>query len=410
MHREELKKEIDDKSEEIIRKLKEKEEKCKLNAQKLEKINLNELKNDTLPYCKQKFRIPELKQDELNDLLSKMHKNIDYIQFYIKKFKKELLLNESIKFEKFENENLFGKLIITNLQNILATDCGKLIREYKRHSEQIRSIQVIENFNKLISTSADSTIKIWNFETGECLKTLNDHKNVVTSILMITNNKFVSSSADTTIKIWDLISYECLNTLTIKTGVYSLSLLPNNEIACGCLDGSIHIWNLENSIEVKTFKAHNDWIPILILFEKVKLISCSGEKDKTIKIWNSVTFECIRIFEGHSDGIYHIELTLDGNLFSGSLDKTVKLWQIETGKLLKSIAFEHQVNCVKTLNEDLIAIGLQNGEIKLYDLSKGETIKTIPAHNTIFKLNFVSNTKLLSGSRDGEIKLWKIFE
>jgi hypothetical protein len=53
LHRDELKKEIDDKSDEIIQQLKEKEERCKLNAQKIEKVNLNELKNNDLEACKQ---------------------------------------------------------------------------------------------------------------------------------------------------------------------------------------------------------------------------------------------------------------------------------------------------------------------------------------------------------------------
>ena len=70
LHREELKKEIDQKSDEIIQQLKEKEEECKLNAQKLEKINLDELIKDTLPSLKQKFRVPIIDLEELNDSLA----------------------------------------------------------------------------------------------------------------------------------------------------------------------------------------------------------------------------------------------------------------------------------------------------------------------------------------------------
>ena len=52
LHREELKNEIDERSEAIIQQLKEKEEKCKLNAQKLQKLSLDEWKNKTLPILK----------------------------------------------------------------------------------------------------------------------------------------------------------------------------------------------------------------------------------------------------------------------------------------------------------------------------------------------------------------------
>ena len=63
------------------------------------------------------------------------------------------------------------------------------------------------------------------------------------------------------------------------------------------------------------------------------------------------------------------------------------------------------------LMDNLIAIGLQNGEIQIYNISKEETVKTISAHSSyLFQLKYLSNGNLLSGDGKGEIKLWKIFE
>ena len=56
LHREELIKEISEISEEIIERLKEREEKCKANLTKVEKTNFDELTRDNLQCLKQKFR------------------------------------------------------------------------------------------------------------------------------------------------------------------------------------------------------------------------------------------------------------------------------------------------------------------------------------------------------------------
>ena len=104
-------------------------------------------------------------------------------------------------------------MIIKDSDLILSADCGKFVKIFDQHSDGINSIQVDEICNKIFSASDDETIKIWNLETGECLKTLNDHTESVKSILIIPNNKFISGSADATIKIWDLNSFECLNKL-----------------------------------------------------------------------------------------------------------------------------------------------------------------------------------------------------
>ena len=121
---------------------------------------------------------------------------------------------------------------------------------------------------------------------------------------------------------------------------------------------------------------------------------------------NLDTFECTRVLEGHSDIVYYLELTSDGNLFSCSGDKTVKLWELETGKELQSIDFDHYVYCVKILVKDLVVVGLQNDEIRIYDLCKRETVKTIKSYASRFHL--LSNGNLLSACREGVIKLWDI--
>ena len=112
-----------------------------------------------------------------------------------------------------------------------------------------------------------------------------------------------------------------------------------------------------------------------------------------------------------SDLIYHLELTFDGNLLSCLKDKTIKLWQTESGQMLQSIQFDYQVFCAKTLNDDLIAVVLNIGEILIHDLNQMKTIKHCALNSRhIYRLNFLSDGSLLTGHFDGQINLWKIFE
>jgi WD40 repeat protein len=403
--KEDLIKEINERSNELIKELKDKEIKCKTNQIKLENIDLFELKNDFVPSWKLRLRHPDLNQEQSKQLLNDINKNNQKIQDQLTRNKNDLLLGESIEFEKCINNHFVGKLRVYLNDNSLSKNCGQLIKSFNQHTSLPRSIQVDENSKILISASEDQTIKIWNLETGECLKTLSDHTDWVTSILFIPNNKFISGSEDKSIKIWDLNSYTCLKTLANEYSIYSLCLLPNNQIACGCVNGSINVWNLDNSRKIKTFKAHNDWIPHLVLFDKTKLISCAAENDNKIKIWSINKFKCLQVFDGHTDIVYYLELTSDGNLLSCSDDKTVKLWQIKTGKDLKSIQFDDQVCCVKILNKDLIAVALLNGEILIYNFNQEHYVKSLSTSGSSFasRLLLLSNGNLLSASKNGNI-------
>ena len=131
LHREELIKEINERYEEIIKKLKEKQEKCKLNTKNVEKIKLDELKNEIIPTFQLKFRISDINIDELNSILSKMNSHIQNIQIETKKLRKNLLIDECIHFKTHEEKSSFGRLILKETDLVLSADCGKLINKFK---------------------------------------------------------------------------------------------------------------------------------------------------------------------------------------------------------------------------------------------------------------------------------------
>ena len=410
-HQEELLKEINEKSDEIIKQLKAIEEECKLNALQLEKVSFRQLKSNILPLWKNSLRKRDLNQEELNDILLRINDNIGLVKNLIKKHKSDLLMNKAIYFDKKEKSSLFGKLYVySGKTHVLSDNFGDLIYRGERLNHDLNKsvMEFDENNNKMITSSNNKTIDISNYRTAVFLKRLDGHQNVVTSILVISNSRLVSASRDKTIKIWNLNSYECLNTLTNESGVSSLCLITDNELACGSEDGSINIWDLNNSNKIKTFREHYNKINNLILADKTKLISCSNEN---IKILNLETFECIELVKGYSRVINHLELTADGNLLSCSDDQTVKLWQTETGQLLNSIKFDDVVKCIKSLNEELISFSLKNGQIHIYNINKMETLKIISAHESeCYRLYLFKNGVLLSESIYGEIKLWQIFD
>ncbi|MCA2659044.1 MAG: WD40 repeat domain-containing protein [Microcystis sp. M049S2] len=95
----------------------------------------------------------------------------------------------------------------------------------------------------------------------------------------------------------------------------------------------------------------------------------SGSVDKTIKLWNVETGKEIRTLKGHDDLVTSVNFSPDGKtLVSGSWDKTIKLWNVETG----------------------------------------QEIRTLKGHDSAVRsVNFSPDGKtLVSGSDDNTIKLW----
>ena len=64
----------------------------------------------------------------------------------------------------------------------------------------------------MVSGSLDTSIRVWEVETGECLHTLIGHQSL-TSGMELKDNILVSGNADSTVKIWNILTGECLRTL-----------------------------------------------------------------------------------------------------------------------------------------------------------------------------------------------------
>ncbi len=88
---------------------------------------------------------------------------------------------------------------------------GKADKTMSCHDDWIKCLKILTR-NTFISGSLDNTVKIWNSQTGECIKSFYGHLNSVTSVELILNDRFISGSKDNTIKLWNINSGECLRT------------------------------------------------------------------------------------------------------------------------------------------------------------------------------------------------------
>ncbi|MEQ9236608.1 MAG: pentapeptide repeat-containing protein [Coleofasciculus sp. E2-BRE-01] len=97
------------------------------------------------------------------------------------------------------------------------------------------------------------------------------------------------------------------------------------------------IWrNVQLEQTISDAVSRTKWITALVISpDGTHLIS--GADDQTVKIWELETGRLIRTLRGHSDAISSVAISPDGKrIASSSDDKTVKLWDFETGNLLQT--------------------------------------------------------------------------
>ena len=97
---------------------------------------------------------------------------------------------------------------------------------------------------RLVSGSADNTIRIWDIDLGSS-KALVGHNGAVRCIEPLTKNSFASGSEDKTIRVWDSSTGQCTARLIDHRGpVNCLAAIGNDYLVSGSGDRTMRLWDL----------------------------------------------------------------------------------------------------------------------------------------------------------------------
>ena len=175
-----------------------------------------------------------------------------------------------------------------------------LYRSYKGHKGQVYAFKVSESLDCILSASADTTVKLWDFRTGKCVRTFEGHGKAVRDC--------------------DL------------TPGFSIASKAGLGLAVSCsTDKTVRIWDARSGATKKEIRGHTDVVYACCFAPDGRRVA-SASADRTVRLWDAVEGFLLFNYLGHASAVVSVAFAPSGRYICSSSDfgeRAIKLWHAD---------------------------------------------------------------------------------
>lgn len=308
-----------------------------------------------------------------------------------------------------------SRIVSTSWGNIRIMDAksGQCLQTIKAQLSYRNSATFSPDGKLLVSTSRDSTIRVWDATNGQCLQTLKGHSSEVNSATFSPDNKcIVSASNDKTLRIWDTNTGQCLHIIEVLCDVHSATFSPDGNHIISA-DHGIHVWDVKTGSCVQTIGGNNNYYAAYYSLDGKYIVSAN---DYSIIIWNANTGECLQTIKVGIGFNRFVAFSPDGKRIVSTatdFDGTIRIWDVKTvikkEKLLKGHTGRIEEANFSPDMKHIISAS-KDSTIRIWDVNTGKCLKTIKDHSgRVSSAAYSPDMKsIVSTSRDSTICIWDV--
>jgi len=309
-----------------------------------------------------------------------------------------------------------GKAFAVGLQNgkitIYTTSNWEKKWTLEGHEDKVRSVVFSLDGNTLVSGGCDHTVRLWNVETGTCIRNFGKHENWVLKVAYAPNGEMVASaSADRMVRLWSVESGECVKVLEHPRQTAGVVYSPNGaQMATGCDDHILRLWDTDTWTCRHALTGHTHGIFSTAYSPQGDLVA-SASGDRTVRLWDAQTGALRHVLHGHRFWVISVVFSPQGDMLaSAGSDRTVCLWDVETGSYRQTLnGHSLPVRSIHySPNGDRIISGSLDGTVRLWDIGPG-TLRHSSGDNSgaVMSAKYAPRGNLIaSGNRNKTVQIW----
>ncbi len=304
-------------------------------------------------------------------------------------------------------------------------------------SGKVLAVDIDPAANTIAAGARDGIVYLVDVESGTVTQRLKGHIDFVFCLAFHpTEETLISSGKDTSLRLWNINTGEFLADLagiysgtTSKTlrgqlfkpsrkghtkTTLSLDWSDTGALTTGGQDHLVKLW--KNNEAIRSFDWHAGPVTA-VRFRPGTDEVFSASRDRSIRSWNPETGAMLDKYVGHNDEIECLAFTGPNHFVTGDLQGTVLLWEVGRDKPLRTLANHNAAaRCAAPVpNQHMVFVAYESGHIALYDADpksrkKNHCILTKEAHDfAVRSIAFAPKDNLLvSGCNEGFLATWRL--
>ncbi|HSL46808.1 MAG TPA: WD40 repeat domain-containing protein [Anaerolineales bacterium] len=311
----------------------------------------------------------------------------------------------------------------------ISIDLVSWLEVYKTfdEGELVRSLALSPD-GSFLASAADSAIRIRDVASGDVITLLEGHTHIVWDVAFSPDGQMLASvSSDKTARIWNWHTGDQLKSIDFPGEVVNVSFSPHGEVlAVGGVDemqsqiqhASIWIFATDSWELLKKFPEYLSIGAMAYSPDNSTLIG--GGTSRNVQAWSTSVNDLLFTLN-HAHQVTHAAISPDSSTAATATcaavvntectEGSVWLWDLATGRLKKKLnGFSSPVQGVEFSPDGsfLIAAG-RDGTLRVFATSDYEPWFEVTAPGEISTMAFSPDGRLLAtGSLDGEIQLWRV--
>ena len=254
---------------------------------------------------------------------------------------------------------------------------GLVSRILAGHQKSVETIAFHPDRSGLLySGDRAGVIKLWQVNLGTELISIDSKQGKVNCLAISPDGKLmISGGSDKTIKLWDLDSTETRSIdylATLKAHHLAVNNIAFNPIegevkfASVSSDRQVILWGMKSTSPLSIFTAHTQAVKAIAFSPEGMLLATAGD-DGLIHIWGMDNFKLVRTISAHRWTISSLVFLVDGNtLVSASWDGNLKFWQVDSGV---------EVDCLQTHEAEVLGMAICQKRQWIATASRDRTAK-----------------------------------